>query len=122
LGAWLREQPSHVHDVTGTTSLAELLALIDASDGFIAASTGPLHCAAALGVPTLGLFSPRRPIHPGRWAPIGARAELLVGTPGADARAELASIPVQDVVGRVLAWEAQRVGAHGSSIRKGSIG
>jgi ADP-heptose:LPS heptosyltransferase len=44
----------------------------------VAASTGPLHLAAALGVRTIGLYSMRRPIFPARWAPIGPRAHALV--------------------------------------------
>jgi hypothetical protein len=37
----------------------------------------PLHIAAALGIPALGLFPPRRGVQPSRWQPIGARAEYL---------------------------------------------
>ena len=44
----------------------------------IAASTGPLHIAAALGKKAIGLFAPMRPIHPGRWKPIGKQANYLV--------------------------------------------
>jgi ADP-heptose:LPS heptosyltransferase len=33
--------------------------------------------SAALGQRTLGLFPPTRPMHPGRWAPLGRRAEVL---------------------------------------------
>jgi ADP-heptose:LPS heptosyltransferase len=64
-------------DLTGTTNLTELLALIANADGLIAASTGPLHIAAALGKYTLGLFAPIRPMHPGRWKPIGTKATAL---------------------------------------------
>jgi ADP-heptose:LPS heptosyltransferase len=64
-------------DLTGATNLTELLALIANADGLIAASTGPLHIAAALGKYTLGLFAPIRPMHPGRWKPIGAKATVL---------------------------------------------
>lgn len=78
LGAWLGALPSHAHDVTGRTNVAELVALLAAADGFVGASTGPLHVAAAVGSHALGLFPHRRPMHPGRWAPIGARAEVLV--------------------------------------------
>ncbi len=64
-------------DLTGATNLTELLALIANADGLIAASTGPLHIAAALGKFTLGLFAPIRPMHPGRWKPIGTKAAVL---------------------------------------------
>lgn len=114
LAPWLREQPGHVHDVTGRTDVASLIALLAAADGVVAASTGPLHLAAAAGARTLGLFSPRRPIHPGRWAPIGARAEVLVADlaperiASAAAVGDVATIPVEAVVRRVERWAAER--------------
>jgi len=73
----LRACPS-VTDMTGRLSLAELMAFIARADGLMAASTGPLHLAAALGIYAVGIFPPLRPIHPGRWAPVGARAGVLV--------------------------------------------
>ncbi|HRO38490.1 MAG TPA: glycosyltransferase family 9 protein [Flavobacteriales bacterium] len=68
----------HVTDTGGKLPLADLMALIGASDALVAASTGPLHIAAALGIRTIGLFSLQRPIHPGRWAPLGRDAHVLV--------------------------------------------
>ena len=44
----------------------------------VAASTGPLHIAAALGKKAIGLYAPMRPIHPARWKPIGSNAQYLV--------------------------------------------
>lgn len=69
---------ANVHDFTGKLSLAQLIALIEKSSGLVACSTGPLHIAAALGKPAIGIYPPMRPIHPGRWAPVGTRAEVLV--------------------------------------------
>jgi ADP-heptose:LPS heptosyltransferase len=68
----------HVIDITGKLNLQEFISCIASADALVAASTGPLHIAAALGKQALGLFSPRRPIHPGRWAPLGTRASALV--------------------------------------------
>jgi ADP-heptose:LPS heptosyltransferase len=65
-------------DLTGKLSLAQLIGFISAADGLIAASTGPLHIAAALGIHALGLYPPRRPIHPGRWGPIGKHTKVFV--------------------------------------------
>ena len=70
----------YVTDTGGQLNLAELMELIGASDGLVAASTGPLHIAAAMRKRTVGLFSMRRPIHPGRWAPIGEEAIALTHT------------------------------------------
>ncbi|MBS0401687.1 MAG: glycosyltransferase family 9 protein [Bacteroidetes bacterium] len=67
-----------VTDTGGQLDLSSLMALIGASDALVAASTGPLHIAAALGIRTIGLFSLQRPIHPGRWAPLGRDAHVLV--------------------------------------------
>jgi heptosyltransferase-3 len=65
-------------DITGKLSLEQFIAFIAQSDGLVAASTGPLHIAAALGKVAVGLFSPKRPIHPGRWMPVGKNAHYLV--------------------------------------------
>ncbi|GAB3304806.1 glycosyltransferase family 9 protein [Hymenobacter tenuis] len=79
LREWLQEhQPFLAADLTGQLSLPQLLAFIYASDGLVAGSTGPLHLAAALGRHALGLYPPIRPMHPGRWAPLGSHAEYLV--------------------------------------------
>ncbi len=110
LGTWLDALPPHAHDVTGRTELATLIALLARVDGFIAASTGPLHVAAALGTRTLGLFSPRRPIHPARWRPIGQNAEVLVADVPANAAAsgpasgDVARIGVDAVSAVVARW------------------
>jgi len=50
-------------------NLQDFLAVLAAGDLFIGPSTGPLHLAAALGVPTLGLFPPVRTMHADRWGP-----------------------------------------------------
>jgi ADP-heptose:LPS heptosyltransferase len=67
-----------VIDMTGKLSLEELISFISCTDGVLAASTGPLHIAAALGRFALGIYAPMRPIHPGRWAPIGKKAGFIV--------------------------------------------
>ena len=71
----------HVTDAGGQLTLEQLMQLIGASDALVAGSTGPLHIAAATGIRAIGLFSMRRPIHPGRWAPIGGDAHALVNDP-----------------------------------------
>lgn len=68
----------HVTDVGGQLDLTELIMLIGSCDAMVAASTGPLHIAAAVGVRTIGLFSMKRPIFPTRWHPLGRDAHALV--------------------------------------------
>ena len=75
---WLRENAAYITDITGKLSLPQFISFIKACDGLIAASTGPLHLAAALGIHALGLYPPIKPLHPGRWAPLGLKAEVLV--------------------------------------------
>ena len=74
-----------VTDLTGRLSLGELISFISKMDGLVAASTGPLHLAAALGIHALGKYPPIRPMHPGRWGPVGPRAKFFVKNPGCEA-------------------------------------
>lgn len=67
-----------VNNLTGKMSLAEMLSFIQAADGLVAASTGPLHMAAAMGKVALGIYPPIKPMHPGRWKPLGKHADYLV--------------------------------------------
>jgi ADP-heptose:LPS heptosyltransferase len=70
-----------IHGVTnlmGKFSLKEMQSFISQSDGLVASGTGVLHLASALGKYTIGLFPPIKPIHPGRWGPIGQHASYLV--------------------------------------------
>ncbi len=76
-GSGLFDLPQ-VEDVTGRFALGELVSFIGQADALVAASTGPLHVAAALGKRAIGLYPPIRPMHPGRWAPLGTDAHVLV--------------------------------------------
>jgi ADP-heptose:LPS heptosyltransferase len=55
-----------------------LLAVLARAKLFITGDTGPMHFAAALGVPTLSLFGPTSAA---RWAPLGARHCWIQGGP-----------------------------------------
>lgn len=67
-----------ITDLVGKLSLEELISFIRHCDGLVAASTGPLHIAAVLGKKAIGIFSPIKPMHPARWAPIGKNAFYIV--------------------------------------------
>lgn len=73
----LLETFPQIKNVCGKLSLSGLCELISRTDGLIAASTGPVHLAANFGVHTLGLYAPIRPMHAGRWGPVGKQAEVL---------------------------------------------
>ena len=78
MAGFLEHHRGRITDLTGKLTLAELIDLIGSSDGLVAASTGPLHIAAALGIRAVGLYAPMRPIFPQRWAPVGKNATFLV--------------------------------------------
>lgn len=69
------------HDSSGKLSIDQLIWLIKNASALVACSTGPLHIAGFLNVQAIGLFSPRIPIHPGRWRPLGTRSTALVFDP-----------------------------------------
>ncbi len=103
----------NVVNLCGRFDLAGLCALIGAADGVIASGTGPLHMAAALGRPTLGLFPPIKPIDPARWGALGAQAQSMVGAPqcasctGVEQCACMRAISAQQVAAVVLQWHAK---------------
>ena len=68
----------NIVSLIGKLNLTDFIAFIAKTDGLIAASTGPLHIAAALNKKAIGLYSPKRPIHPGRWKPVGQHAQAVV--------------------------------------------
>jgi ADP-heptose:LPS heptosyltransferase len=69
---------AHVTNLTGQLNLEEMISFVGAADGLLACSTGVLHLAAALGKYALGIYAPIKPVHPGRWKPIGPYATHLV--------------------------------------------
>ena len=72
-GVNLKSIPS----VCGQFNLSEFIDFIAESEMLLACSTGPLHIAAATGIKSVGLYVDRRPIHPGRWSPIGSQVFVL---------------------------------------------
>lgn len=66
----------NVKNLTGLFSLTELMALIGKATALVASSTGPLHLAAGLGIKTIGVYPPMRPLHPGRWAALGPNVHI----------------------------------------------
>ena len=55
--------------VSPATSLSDLLALARRARLVVSGDTGPLHLAAAVGAPLVGLFGPTRPERNGPWDP-----------------------------------------------------
>ena len=68
-------------DTTGVLTLEQLIYFISKVHNLVACSTGPLHLAGFTGIRAIGLFSPRKPIHPGRWQALGKNVSILVHDP-----------------------------------------
>ncbi|MBU0518104.1 glycosyltransferase family 9 protein, partial [bacterium] len=65
--AMMRETPVNL---SGRTTLREVIALMDRMHLFITNDSGPLHLAYAMGTPTISLFGPETPL---RYGPIGKK-------------------------------------------------
>ncbi len=75
---FLIKKHPYITDLTGKLTTEELISFISCADVIVAASTGPLHIAAALDKYAIGLYSPVKPIFPVRWAPLGHNASFIV--------------------------------------------
>jgi ADP-heptose:LPS heptosyltransferase len=68
-------------DLMGQLTVRELMGVIGASHAVVSGATGPAHIAAALSVPTVSLFDPRRNNLPTRWRPLGTGVVLRPDVP-----------------------------------------
>ncbi len=57
----LADCPAQVMDLTGKTSIPELIEVIGNAKAVVSCDTGPMHLAAALNVPLVALFGPSNP-------------------------------------------------------------
>jgi ADP-heptose:LPS heptosyltransferase len=73
IGAAMR-RPNAV--IAGQTSLRSLAALLARADVVVALDSGPMHIAAAVGAPTVGIFALRTDL-PMRWRPLGERVVVV---------------------------------------------
>lgn len=65
-----------VDSIAGRTSLRGFAALAERAHLVVAIDSGPMHLAAATGVPTVGIFA-MRPDEPDRWRPLGPRTAIV---------------------------------------------
>ncbi|MFZ1081178.1 MAG: glycosyltransferase family 9 protein [Candidatus Kryptoniota bacterium] len=82
-------------NTAGKFSLLEFIALLSEADAFISNSTGPIHLAAAVGTPVIGIYPNKEPMTPIRWAPLTDRKVILTPNDGSD---NLALITINDVI------------------------
>ena len=101
--------PDHplIHSFFGRFNLEQLLAVQASSALVIASSTGPLHTAAALGRPCIGLYGTRPPEWPERWRPLGPQVDVL----SAEDRTEEGQLDLS--VSSVMLAVERRLGAPG---------
>ena len=75
------EWPAGVRDLMGELTLRQFMAVIAESHAVVSLATGPMHLAAALGIPTVSIFDPRRNNSPTRWQPLGTGVVLRPDVP-----------------------------------------
>lgn len=73
---------ARVVDLMGKTDLRRTMAVIANLSVLVSASTGTMHLAAALGVPTVSLFCPLDSCSPTLWGPLGSRGEVVLPDEG----------------------------------------
>ena len=89
--------PKKFVNLTQKTSLLQLIELLRSASLVIANDSGPLHIAAALGRPTLGLFGPTDPRQFGAFPLHESRNQVLQAPDG-----DLSRLAVDDVLNVVL--------------------
>lgn len=65
-------------DLSGKLTINQVAALLRGATSVVSNDSGPMHIAAALGTPTLGLFGPETPL---MYAPLGPRVRVLWDPP-----------------------------------------
>lgn len=66
-----QKQNVQVPVIAGDTDLRTLAAILARARLVVSNSTGPLHLAAAVGTPVVGLYPNKRVMSPVRWGPVG---------------------------------------------------
>ena len=104
----IRHMKTKAIDCIGTVPIPETASLFRRSSLVISADTGPMHIAAAVGVPLIAIFGRNQPgVGPKRWGPINVNSVVLHKDVGCiDCRAHdcikgfacLAAISVEDVL------------------------
>lgn len=77
LAAAIKQAGANAVVYADSLDLPDLARSIACAKLFIAGSTGPLHIAAALDVPTVGFFPANRSATPLRWKPLNSEARHI---------------------------------------------
>ncbi len=65
---------AETNNVAGKTNLTQLASILQTCSVFIGNDSGPMHLAAAVGIPTIGLYGPGDPT---RFGPVGTMCETI---------------------------------------------
>ena len=103
--------PMGIKNLMGRLSIRELLGVIANAHVVVSGATGPAHMAAAIGVPTVSLFDPRRNNSPVRWRPLGKGVLLRPDVPTCD-RCLGESCPYWDCLDRFTVAEVMTMIDH----------
>lgn len=80
-----RQCDIEVFDLTGLTSIPQLIALCKESKFLISMDSGPVHLASALQTPVVSVFTRNRPgINPERWKPLSKNSITISPEVGVD--------------------------------------
>ena len=65
---------AETNNIAGKTSLTQLASILQTCNVFIGNDSGPMHLAAAVGTPTIGLYGPGDPT---RFGPVGTMCQTI---------------------------------------------
>ena len=69
-----RRMQAESNDIAGKTTLTQLASILHTCNVFIGNDSGPMHLAAAVGIPTIGLYGPGDPT---RFGPVGTKCQTI---------------------------------------------
>ena len=100
VSAYVYDKNDGLQDFTRSLACADL---------FMAGSTGPLHIAAALDVPTIGFFPSKRSATPLRWKTLNTAGRHLAFCPpaGKEQETDMGLIEIEAVLEKAKPWVAQ---------------
>jgi lipopolysaccharide heptosyltransferase I len=102
-------------NLAGRTSLKVLAAILRRAAVMVTVDSGPMHLAAALGTPLVGLFGPTSPARTGPYGP-GPRRILQEGLPCVPCLSRRCGVPDERLCMQSL--DAQRVAAEAMAIAR----
>ncbi len=106
LASLLRTKSIDAHVFVSQNGLTHFAKVLANASMFIAGSTGPLHMASALDVPTVGFFPQRRSATPLRWRPLNSEGRHLAFSPpkGNASEQDMSLIDIDHAADEIVDW------------------